>query len=169
VSSVPGEQKGFRLRGIGLGAVFAALLLGAISLFGQNVQLGSLIPTFAIFVLVTLTVILAFKSSRRARDLERLIEKQARELKASEELGRLSLASASQGIYDLNVQTGDVNVSPEYAAMLGYDPDDYSLTFDSWVEQVHPDDREDTKARLRNTGWNSGSIQSRATGNGFFL
>ena len=55
---------------------------------------------------------------------------------------RLALQAANQGLYDLNVQTGAAQVSPEYATMLGYDPADFKETNDRWVERVHPDDRE---------------------------
>ncbi|MGC8712617.1 MAG: PAS domain S-box protein [Leptodesmis sp.] len=49
-------------------------------------------------------------------------------LRDSEERLRLALAAANQGLYDLNVQTGKVIVSPEYAAMLGYDPATFEET-----------------------------------------
>ena len=54
----------------------------------------------------------------------------------------LSLAAAKQGLYDLNVQTGEALVSPEYAEMLGYDPAQFHETNAAWVERLHPDDRE---------------------------
>ncbi len=62
------------------------------------------------------------------------------ELQDSEERLRLSLASARQGIYDLNVKTGEARVSPEYATMLGYDPSDFRETNAAWMERLHPDD-----------------------------
>lgn len=62
------------------------------------------------------------------------------ELKNSEERLRLSLAAARQGIYDLNVQTGEASVSPEYATMLGYDPAEFRETNAAWIERLHPDD-----------------------------
>ena len=40
----------------------------------------------------------------------------------SEERLRLALVAAKQGMYDLNLETGAVMVSPEYASMLGHDP-----------------------------------------------
>jgi PAS domain S-box-containing protein len=55
---------------------------------------------------------------------------------------RLALAAANQGLYDLNVQTGECLVSPEYAIMLGYDPSEFRETNAAWRERLHPDDRE---------------------------
>ena len=60
----------------------------------------------------------------------------------SEERLRLALTAAHQGIYDLNLLTGEVCVSPEYATMLGYDPATFHQTLDKWIEQLHPDDRD---------------------------
>ncbi|GAC1407710.1 MAG: GGDEF domain-containing phosphodiesterase [Burkholderiaceae bacterium] len=60
----------------------------------------------------------------------------------SEERLRLALATTQQGLYDLNVQTGEVTVTPEYAMMLGYAYEGFLETAESWRERLHPDDRE---------------------------
>ncbi|NJN97999.1 MAG: response regulator [Anaerolineales bacterium] len=49
-------------------------------------------------------------------------------LRESEERLRLTLMAANQGLYDLNLQTGEAQVSPEYATMLGYDPAEFHET-----------------------------------------
>ncbi|MDG4475636.1 LytS/YhcK type 5TM receptor domain-containing protein [Thiovibrio frasassiensis] len=64
------------------------------------------------------------------------------QLQVSEERLRLALMAANQGLYDLNVQTGEAKISPEYATMLGYDPVGFQLTVNKWIERMHPDDRE---------------------------
>lgn len=61
-------------------------------------------------------------------------------LRESEERLRLALTAANQGLYDLNVQTGAAIISPEYARMLGYDPDEFQETNANWRERLHPDD-----------------------------
>ncbi len=63
-------------------------------------------------------------------------------LRKNEERLRLALAAANQGLYDLNVQTGDAIVSPEYARMLGYEPDELEETNEKWRDRLHPDDRD---------------------------
>ena len=63
-------------------------------------------------------------------------------LRESEERLRLALAAADQGLYDLNVQTGEVVVSPEYALMLGYAPESFRETSAAWRDRLHPEDRE---------------------------
>lgn len=73
--------------------------------------------------------------------LRREVARQTRALRESEERLRLALAAASQGMYDLDLTTGQVKVSAEYATMLGFDPQTFRLTFDSWLENLHPEDR----------------------------
>jgi PAS domain S-box-containing protein len=63
------------------------------------------------------------------------------DLHISEERLRLALSAAKLGLYDLNLQTGETIVNPEYAIMLGYDPADFRETHDRWLERLHPDDR----------------------------
>jgi PAS domain S-box-containing protein len=63
-------------------------------------------------------------------------------LRVSEERLRLALTAAKQGLYDLNIQTGDAVVNPEYATMLGYDPATFQANDAQWIERLHPDDRE---------------------------
>jgi two-component system cell cycle sensor histidine kinase/response regulator CckA len=70
-------------------------------------------------------------------------------LRKSEERLRLALKAANQGFYDLNVQTGEAEVSPEFAAMLGYDPAEFHETNDAWIERMHPEDRETVAAIYR--------------------
>jgi PAS domain S-box-containing protein len=63
-------------------------------------------------------------------------------LREGEERLRLALAAASQGMYDLDVQTGRAIVSAEYARMLGYEPEELEETNARFRERLHPDDRE---------------------------
>ncbi|MFM7885565.1 MAG: PAS domain S-box protein, partial [Pseudanabaena sp.] len=63
-------------------------------------------------------------------------------LQDSEERLRLALIAANQGLYDLNPQTGITVVSPQYATMLGYSPDEFQETITKWKERMHPDDLE---------------------------
>ena len=67
-----------------------------------------------------------------------------RALHSSEERLRLSLSAANQGLYDLNIQTGEAIINDEYASMLGYDPKTFKETNSLWIERLHPDDREIT-------------------------
>jgi two-component system, cell cycle sensor histidine kinase and response regulator CckA len=70
-------------------------------------------------------------------------------LRKSEERLRLALKAANQGLYDLNVQTGEGQVSPEYATMLGYDPAEFQETRAAWLDRLHQDDRKTVIANYR--------------------
>jgi PAS domain S-box-containing protein len=61
-------------------------------------------------------------------------------LSESEERLRLAIASAQQGIYDLNLKTGESVVNDIFAEMLGYDPVTFKESNTFWKERLHPDD-----------------------------
>ncbi len=63
-------------------------------------------------------------------------------LRESEERLSLALKAAGQSIFDSDLKTGEIIVSPEYAIMLGYGPAEFSETTAKWIERLHPDDRE---------------------------
>ncbi|MBY0484499.1 MAG: EAL domain-containing protein [Nitrosomonas sp.] len=78
--------------------------------------------------------IIGIQTARRSAD---------RELRESESRLRLALTASKQGLWDLNVQTGEVLVSPEYALMLGYASDTFVENSNKWRDRLHPDDREE--------------------------
>lgn len=53
----------------------------------------------------------------------------------------LALSAANQGIYDLDLRTGNAVVSPEYARMLGHDPATFRESNAAWLARLHPEDR----------------------------
>jgi PAS domain S-box-containing protein len=68
----------------------------------------------------------------------------AHELEESEERLRMALMAGQQGLFDLDVPTGRIVVSPGFAIMLGHDPETFALDFPAWVDSLHPDDRAPT-------------------------
>ena len=69
-------------------------------------------------------------------------KKTEKELYENEERLRLALMATNQGLFDLNVQTGEAVVNDMYAIMLGYDPEQFDETNDRWKERLHPEDLE---------------------------
>ena len=61
-------------------------------------------------------------------------------LRDSEQRLKLALEAANQGIFDLNVQTGETTVNDIYARMLGHDPATFRETNAAWRERLHPED-----------------------------
>ena len=76
-------------------------------------------------------------------DISERKQAEAAVLKSEERL-RMALSVTHQGLYDLNVQTGETVVTSEYAAMLGYEPDNFHETHTAWLARLHPDDIETT-------------------------
>jgi PAS domain S-box-containing protein len=65
----------------------------------------------------------------------------------NEERLRLAVDSAQQGIFDLNVQTGEIVVNDNYARMLGYKSKSFVDTQSAFLARLHPDECEEvTKA-----------------------
>jgi diguanylate cyclase (GGDEF)-like protein/PAS domain S-box-containing protein len=62
-------------------------------------------------------------------------------LKDSEERYALSVQGANDGIWDWNLQTGDLYLSPRWKTMLGYTAHELDDTLDNWFERIHPDDQ----------------------------
>lgn len=54
----------------------------------------------------------------------------------------LALKNSNQGIWEWNVQTGEVWWSDTFFTMLWYDPDEVKMSFDMWEQILHPDDRD---------------------------
>jgi diguanylate cyclase (GGDEF)-like protein/PAS domain S-box-containing protein len=63
-------------------------------------------------------------------------------LRVSEERLRLAFNASNQGWFDVDLRSGEIDVSPEYVRMIGYTLDDFSSDLPNWLEHVHPDDRD---------------------------
>jgi diguanylate cyclase (GGDEF)-like protein/PAS domain S-box-containing protein len=96
------------------------------------------------FVLVTGFVLYCALSQHR---LEQRRIRSA--LKHSE--GRLALAldSAQEGLWDWDMKSGQVYYSPRYCDMLGYTPEEFGATGESWLSRLHPEDRALAGKRLK--------------------
>ncbi|MEQ9669686.1 PAS domain S-box protein [Coleofasciculus sp. G2-EDA-02] len=69
--------------------------------------------------------------------------KQAEEaLRVSQERWHLALRGNNDGIWDWNVKTNQVFLSPRWKEMLGYEDDEIANHVDEWSKRVHPDDLE---------------------------
>ncbi len=68
--------------------------------------------------------------------------KQAEEkLRASEQRWKFALEGAGDGVWDWNIQTGEVLLSKRWKEMLGYAEDEIGREFVEWEKRVHPDDK----------------------------
>ena len=61
-------------------------------------------------------------------------------LRASEERWHLVVRGSNDGIWDWNVQTGDIFFSPRWKAMRGFDDHEIKNDVDEWRSRIHLDD-----------------------------
>jgi len=61
---------------------------------------------------------------------------------------KLALEGSRQGVWDWNLQTGEIYFSPEWKALLGYRPDEIENNATAWDQLIHPEDRPRAQARL---------------------
>lgn len=97
------------------------------------------IDTLKGLVFVAVSAVLIYLMVRRRERRHQEIQDALRE---SDERLSLALEAANQGLYDLDVQTGEVVVNEGYARMLGQDPRTFRETAVAWRDRLHPDDRE---------------------------
>jgi len=69
-------------------------------------------------------------------------EQTAEALRESEERWQFALEGSGDGVWDNDIVTGKNYYSEQCKRMLGYEPDEIGDTFETWLNRVHPDDRE---------------------------
>jgi PAS domain S-box-containing protein len=62
------------------------------------------------------------------------------ELRLSEQRLRFAISSVDRGIWDFNVQTGEVLISPLYSASSSEESSDFRGTQEAWFSVAHPED-----------------------------
>ena len=69
-------------------------------------------------------------------------------LRKSEERFRLAMKATNDSIWDIDLKTGIVSWNDTYANLYGR-PSETSDSWQWWIENIHPEDRESTVAELR--------------------
>lgn len=76
---------------------------------------------------------------RRARDE---LERQVHAVRLSEERLRLATEGAGLALWDWDLTADTLYCNDLYYRMLGYEPGEFTPSFESWLEMIHPDDRQ---------------------------
>ena len=63
-------------------------------------------------------------------------------IRESENRLKLAMEAARDGLFDWNMETGDMYFSPRYYTMLGYEPYEMPAAYETWISLLHPDDRD---------------------------
>jgi PAS domain S-box-containing protein len=61
-------------------------------------------------------------------------------LRKNEERLKLALEATSDGIWDWNIAVNDFYLSNRFYIMLGYEPNEFQVTFENMKSLIHPDD-----------------------------
>lgn len=93
-------------------------------------------------------------------------------LRAAEERWKFALEGTGDGVWDWNLQTGEVYFSKRCKEILGYDHEDGDKRFAAWESTIHPDDfsrmMEELQAHLKGkTGCYFNEHRVRSTGGGW--
>jgi diguanylate cyclase (GGDEF)-like protein/PAS domain S-box-containing protein len=70
-------------------------------------------------------------------------------LRESEERWKFALEAAGDGVWDWNLETGEVVFSRRWKEMLGFADDEIGTSFDEWQQRTHPDDLADALTTIR--------------------
>ena len=54
----------------------------------------------------------------------------------------LVIEAADIGLWDWNMETNECSFNPTYYTMLGYQPEEFKASLESWHKLIHPEDRE---------------------------
>ena len=75
-------------------------------------------------------------------------EASAASLRISEERYALATQATYDGIFDWNLATGESYLSPRFKEILGYSPHELPNDLATFIDRVHPEDREQVSGRI---------------------
>lgn len=88
-------------------------------------------------------------SSALGRAIETVtLRERLRTVEEHSTLTTLALTESGTGVWDRNVETGEIHYSPAWKALLGYAPHELSTRIEEAYERLHPDDLADVKAAM---------------------
>lgn len=91
-----------------------------------------------------ITTTLLERSIRHALERQKLYQA----LRQSEERYAIAAQGANDGLWDWNINTGEVYFSPRWHAQLGLTASDVGTTIDEWLSRIHPTDIERVEENL---------------------
>jgi len=135
---------GARFQGA-LVAIGSISLLSAIYAATGELAMAVSLPALTLWGTAIASVIVAHQ--RQLYEVR--LEYQQCALRASEERLRLVLDATNDGVWDWNIETGEVNYSPRWLESLGYVPSEVPPHVSFWENLVHPDDMPRVQSALQ--------------------
>ncbi len=86
-------------------------------------------------------ILLAMEDVTERKDIEAELDK---ELQNERNRFALAIEGTQDGLWDWNLETGEVLLSRRFETMLGYNVGDFPQKIDTWFGLLHPDDKEET-------------------------
>ncbi|HWA27988.1 MAG TPA: PAS domain-containing protein [Lacunisphaera sp.] len=96
------------------------------------------IAAYALFILVTLLILGAMHAMHRSRDA----------LQRSDERFRLAQQIAKFGTFYWDIRSKQSEWSDDFVELFGRKPQSVVSSFETWLSFLHPDDRDEAKARI---------------------
>ncbi|KAF0205917.1 MAG: hypothetical protein FD173_606 [Gallionellaceae bacterium] len=127
----------------------AALLFSAVCTLAMSEFFFTLYTTMmgSYSVLGHIYKVIAYLFIYRAIVVE-VIEEPYSQLQHAQQKLAMALQASSTGLWDWDLNTNAVYFSPEWKAILGYQPDELSDQFSTWESLLHPEDRESALNRV---------------------
>ena len=130
--------------------VAAAAACNALGLFGTNLVASGAIGGFSAAgaLLVAIATAVPFEPAERKRELlePRKLPVAVQHAATDNSYGRqrehLALSASHQGVFDLDLTTGLVSLSAEAAQILGLPSGAVELSRETWLDRIHPEDRD---------------------------
>jgi len=109
-------------------------------LFSTSLIIG-MITFILIFLLCILFSFFIAGLRNRESTLEVLVRNRTKELSESNERFMLAVTGSHDGIWDWNIRTGELYLSPRWKGMIGYEDHEIPNILDSFERRIHPDDK----------------------------
>jgi diguanylate cyclase (GGDEF)-like protein/PAS domain S-box-containing protein len=104
----------------------------------QTLLVGAVIALLAVLYLFVVAVVRQAQKRLIVQSHER--QKALQALALSEERWKFALEGSGDGVWDRNLQTGEVVFSRRYKEIYGFSDDELEDHAEAWEERVHPDD-----------------------------
>jgi diguanylate cyclase (GGDEF)-like protein/PAS domain S-box-containing protein len=85
-----------------------------------------------------------FRLGRAFQQMRQSLAERDRSLRVSEERLMFALDGSQMGLWDWDIETGDVYHNARWIKAMGFPPEDAHSTFACWEERLHPEDRQES-------------------------
>lgn len=105
---------------------------------------------FAVILVVIGSVLLWNRTLRRQVSLRtQALQNKTEALQKSEESLKRAASAGKVGLWDWDLRTGQVFLSPEWKAQIGFTDAEFEGNYEEWKARLHPDDLEKTISILK--------------------